>query len=338
MADPLLEPKGIDKATALLVTLGVENSSKVLQYLSEADMESLLLAISDTGSLNPDIRRMALEEAYALSISGVDLAGGGTEYTRQLLARAVGPRRGAEILERISAKQQMSSFEMLRNADVSQVGLLLQEEHPQTIALVLSYLEAKLAAEILTALPGDMQVEVTLRLARMDRVSPQVVQVVERNLKHKLSGVLSAADFRATGGVAFLVKMLNQVNRDVQKRIFETLEPSDPKLVEEIRANLFTFDDLTKLDDKTLQRVMRDINKQDLTLALKAAPEKLKEMMFKNMSERARESLKEELDILGPQLARDVYAAQRRIVDTVRSLGESGEIVIAGGSGDEIIQ
>jgi len=338
MADPILEPKGIDKATALLVTLGVENSSKVLQYLSEADMESLLLAISDTGSLNPDIRRMALEEAYALSISGVDLAGGGTEYTRQLLARAVGPRRGAEILERISAKQQMSSFEMLRNADVSQVGLLLQEEHPQTIALVLSYLEAKLAAEILTALPGDMQVEVTLRLARMDRVSPQVVQVVERNLKHKLSGVLSAADFRATGGVAFLVKMLNQVNRDVQKRIFETLEPSDPKLVEEIRANLFTFDDLTKLDDKTLQRVMRDINKQDLTLALKAAPEKLKEMMFKNMSERARESLKEELDILGPQLARDVYAAQRRIVDTVRSLGESGEIVIAGGSGDEIIQ
>jgi flagellar motor switch protein FliG len=338
MADPLLEPKGIDKATALLVTLGVENSSKVLQYLSEADMERLLLAISDTGSLNADIRRMALEEAYALSLSGVDLAGGGTEYTRQLLARAVGPRRGAEILERISAKQQMSSFEMLRNADAAQVGLLLQEEHPQTIALVLSYLEAKLAADILTALPGDLQVEVTLRLARMDRVSPQVVQVVERNLKHKLSGVLSAADFRATGGVAFLVKMLNQVNRDVQKRIFETLEPSDPKLVEEIRANLFTFDDLTKLDDKTLQRVMRDINKQDLTLALKAAPEKLKEMMFKNMSERARESLKEELDILGPQLARDVYAAQRRIVDTVRSLGESGEIVIAGGSGDEIIQ
>lgn len=328
---------GLDKATALLVTLGVENSSRVLQYLSEADMERLLLAISDTSGISQDVKRMALEEAYALSISGVDMLGGGTEYTRQLLARAVGPRRGAEILERISARMQLSSFDMLRNADAGQVAVLLQEEHPQTIALVLSYLEAKLAADILTEMPNDLQVEVTLRLARMERVSPQVVQVVERNLKHKLSGVLSAADFRATGGVSFLVKMLNQVNRDVQKRIFEALEPTDPKLVEEIRANLFTFDDLLKLDDRTLQRVLRDVNKQDLVLALKASPDKLRDQVFSNMSQRARESLKEELEILGPQLARDVYAAQRRIVETVRALEEAGEIVVAGGAGDEII-
>ena len=329
---------GLDKATALLLSLGVESSSKVLQYLGEAEIERVLLAISEAGAVTSDVRRSALEEAYALSLSGVDVLGGGTEYTRQLLSRAVGPRRGADILERISAKQQLSSFDMLRNADPEEVAGLIQEEHPQTIALVLSYLEAKAAADILTHLPSDIQVEVTLRLAKMDRVSPQVVQVVERNLKQKLSGVLSAADFRATGGVSFLVKMLNQVDRDVQKRIFDTLEPQDPKLVDEIRANLFTFDDLMKLDARTMQRVLRDVNKQDLVLSLKAAPDQLKEQIFANMSERARQNLQEELEILGPQLARDVYAAQRKIVQTVRSLEEAGEIVLAGGGAEgEII-
>lgn len=328
---------GLDKATALLLSLGVESSSRILQYLGEAEIERLLLSISESGPVQSDTRRVALEEAYALSLSGVDLMGGGAEYTRQLLARAVGPRRGAEILERISARQQLSSFEMLRNANSAEVAVLLQEEHPQTIALVLSYLEAKLAADILTQMPNDKQVEVTLRLARMERVSPQVVQVVERNLKQKLSGVLSAADFRATGGVAFLVKVLNQVDRDVQKRIFETLEPNDPKLVEEIRSSLFTFDDLTKLDDRTMQRVLREINKTDLVLALKAAPEKLRDQIYKNMSERARETLKEELEILGPQLAKDVYGAQRKIVEAVRALEESGEIVIAGAGANEVI-
>lgn len=329
---------GIEKATALLLSLGVEASSKVLQYLGESEIERVLLAISEAGSVTGEVRRGALEEAYALSLSGVDVLGGGTEYTRQLLSRAVGPRRGADILERISAKQQLSSFDMLRNADPEEVAGLIAEEHPQTIALVLSYLEAKAAADILTHLPSDIQVEVTLRLAKMDRVSPQVVQVVERNLKQKLSGVLSAADFRATGGVSFLVKMLNQVDRDVQKRIFETLEPQDPKLVEEIRVNLFTFDDLLNLDGKTMQRVLRDVNKTDLVLSLKAAPEALKEHIYVNMSERARQNLQEELEILGPQLAKDVYSAQRKIVQTVRTLEEAGEIVLAGGGAEgEII-
>jgi flagellar motor switch protein FliG len=340
MAEQGNQITGLEKATALLLSLGVESSSRVLQYLGEAEMERLLLTISESGSIPTDVRQVALEEAYALGISGVDLGGGGTEYTRQLLARAVGPRRGAEILERISARQQISSFEMLRNADTSQVAVLLQDEHPQTIALVLSYLEAKLAADILTNLPTDLQIEVTLRLARMDRVSPQVVQVVERNLKQKLSGVLSAADFRATGGVNFLVKMMNQVDRDVQKRIFEAMEPTDPKLVEEIRASLFTFDDLAKMDDRTMQRVTREVNKNDLALALKGAPEKLRELVYRNLSERARDSLKEEIEILGPQLAKDVYAAQRKIIELVRALEEAGEIVIVGsggGSGDAVI-
>jgi flagellar motor switch protein FliG len=167
----------------------------------------------------------------------------------------------------------------------------------------------------------------------MERISPQVVQQVERGLKRKLSGVLSEADVKATGGVAFLVKVLNQVDRGVQKTIFDTLESNSPKLAEEIRASMFTFDDLIKLDDRAMQRVLRDVNKQDLTLALKGAPEKIKDLVFRNMSERARESLREELELLGPQLAKNVYAAQRKIVDIVRALEAAEEIIIAGGGG-----
>jgi flagellar motor switch protein FliG len=325
---------GLEKASSLLLMLGVDLSSKVLQYLGEGEIEQVLLTLGKTTQVSPEIRREALREAFEINSAGESLRGGGVEYSRQLLARAVGPRRGAEILERISAHQQLSSFEMLRNADPTQVSGLLQDELPQTIALVLSYLEAKVAADILASMPKELQIEVTLRLAIMDRVSPQVVQVVEKNLKNKLSGVLTQADFRATGGVDFLVKMLNQVDRGVQKTIFDALEATNPKLVEEIRANLFTFDDLVKLDDRTMQRVLRDVNKADLALALKAAQEKLRDLVYRNLSERARDSLKEEIDILGPQLAKNVYGAQRRIIDIVRNLEESGEVVLGGG-GDE---
>lgn len=334
----MTEANGLQKAAALVLSLGVELSSNVLQYLGEAELERVMLAVSSSGPLPPDVRHDALQEAYAFSVAGNANLSGGIEYTRQLLAKAVGPRRGSEILERISAHQQLSSFEMLRVADPTQIANLLQEEHPQTIALVLSYLEAKLAAEILTYFPQDLQIDVTLRLATMDRVSPQVVQVVERSLKHKLSGVISEADFRATGGVSFLVQVLNQVDRGVQKTIFDALEPTNPLLVEEIRANMFTFDDLVKLDDRSIQRILRDVNKQDLALALKGVPEKLRDAIYRNLSARARDNLKEEVEMLGPQLAKNVYAAQRRIVDVVRVLEEKEEIVIGGGGeANEII-
>ena len=327
-------PSGIEKASALLIGLGVDLSSKVLQYLNEGDMERVLLELGKVTQIPAETRHIALEEACDFNMADNAIRGGGLEYSRQLLSRTVGPRRGAEIMERISVHQQLSSFEMLKNANPVEVATLLQEEMPQTIALVLSYLEAKVAADILTSMPKELQIEVTLRLAVMDRVSPQVVQVVERSLKNKLSGVISEADFRATGGVDFLVKMLNQVDRGAQKSIFEALETTNPKLVEEIRANMFTFDDLIKLDDRTMQRVLRDINKSDLALALKAASDNLRQKVFNNLSERARDNLKEEIEILGPQLAKNVYSSQRKVVDAVRALEEAGEIVVGGG-GDE---
>ena len=325
---------GTEKASALLLGLGVDLSSRVLQYMNEGEIEQVLLALGKGGPIDAGVRHEALKEACDLSMSDTAELRGGIEYSRQLLARAVGPRRGTEILERISVHQQISSFEMLKNANPTEVAALLQEEMPQTIALVLSYLEAKVAADILTSMSKENQVEVTLRLAAMDRVSPQVVQQVEKNLKSKLSSVINEADFRATGGVTFLVKMLNQVDRGVQKSIFEALETTNAKLVEEIRANMFTFDDVIKLDDRAIQRVLRDVNKNDLAMALKGSPDHLKDKVLSNLSERARETLREEIDILGPQLAKNVYTAQRKIVDICRSLEESGEIVISGGGGE----
>lgn len=325
---------GLHKAAALLLVLGVERSSSVLQYLGEAELERVLMAVSDIGQVTVNTRSEVMEEAYTLSMAASNLTTGGVEYTRQLLSRAVGPRRGAEILDRISASQQLSSFEILKNADSSQVANFLQEEHPQTISLVLSYLDAKLAANIMEHLPGKLQVDVTLRLAQMERVSPSVVDVVERGLKQKLQGVISVAGFRETGGVTFLVKMLNQVDRGVQKAIFDSLAERNPALVEEIRANLFTFDDLVKLDDRSVQRVLRDVNKQDLALALKGVPETLADVILSNLSSRARENLVEEIELLGPQLAKNVYSSQRRIVDVVRKLEEEEEIVISGGGAE----
>lgn len=328
---------GIYKAAALLLSLGVERSSKVLQFLGENELEKVLLAVCEIGSVTQDTRSEVLQEALGLSKASANYPVGGVEYSRQLLSRAVGLQHGAEILEKITASQQLSSFEILRSADPLQVANLLAEEHPQTIALVLSYLEAKLAADIMTNLPAELQVEVTIRLAKIDRVSPNVVDVIERGLKNKLSGVINVAGFRETGGVEFLVKMLNQVDRGVQKTIFEALEPASPSLVEEIRASMFTFDDLAKLDDRSIQRILRDVNKQDLGLALKGAPEKISEVIYRNLSERARESLIEEVELLGPQLAKNVYGAQRRIVDIVRSLEEAEEIVISGAGADYAI-
>ncbi len=325
---------GAQKAAALLLSLGVERSSQVLQHLGEDEMERAMLAISRAKMVSIDDRRNALREVYSLSMSSGGAVSGGIEYTRELLSRTVGQHRGTKVMERISAKQQTSSFEMLNNADPIQVSELLGDEHPQTIALVLSHLDARFAANILAHMPRDLQVDVTLRLALMDSVSPQVIQMVERNLRHKLSGVINDAEFMSSGGVTFLSRMLNQMDRDVQKNIFDALENSNAVLVDEVRANMFTFDDLVKLDDRSIQRVLSDVNKQDLSLALKAAPDRLRQYIYKNLSERARETLQEDVELLGPQLAKNVYAAQRRVVDIVRALEEAEEILIGGG-GDE---
>lgn len=333
---PALSLTGPEKAAVLLLSLGVERAAQVLQHLDEVTMEQVVLAMSRLGPVGEDLRRQVTLEASRLAQNGGAL---GRDFARELLSKALDPNRSAEILQRLEGGKRMSSLGMLRKAPVEEVAAALAEEPPQVIALVLSQLDAKTAADVLAHLPEPLQPEVALGMAQAERIPPEVLQIVEEGLRRKLARVLGGEDEAATtGGVDFLVKVMQQAGRGMQKTLLESLEAVNPQLAEEVRNRLFTFDDLLKLDDRSIQRLLRDVDKQDLTLALKGAPEELRDLIFRNMSERARENLKEEIELLGPQLARNVYAAQQRIVEVVRRLEEAEEIVIAGGGGgDEII-
>lgn len=318
---------GEQKAAVLLATLGVEHSAEVLKHVDDEHLEKVMLAVSNLAPLSGDARLDILTEAFQLMDATGSLQGGGIEYAKQLLSRALGQRRGSELLERITA-HQLSSFDFARAADPAQVAGYLQDEHPQTIAVVLSYLEAKQAGAVMAALPEQMRGEVALRIARMDRISPQVVSQVEKGLERKLSAVVSPADMPTAGGVNFLVKMLNQVDRGTEKSILAALESNNPQLCEEVRIKMFTFEDLIKLDDRSVQRILRDVNKQDLLMSLKGASEDVRSAIFRNMSSRAAQSLKEELEISGPVRLKNVYEAQKKVVEVIRALEAAEEIVI----------
>ena len=318
---------GDKKAAVLLASLGVEHSAEVLKYVTEEHLEKVMLAVSNLTPMAADAWQIILTEVVGLMDVAESLQGGGVEYAKQLLSRAVGQRRGSEILERITA-HQLTSFDFVRAADPAQVAGYLQDEHPQTIAVVMSYLEPKQAGAVMAALPEQMRGEVALRIARMDRISPQVISQVEKGLERKLSAVVSPADMPTAGGVNFLVKMLNQVDRGTEKSILVALESNNPQLSEEVRNKMFTFEDLIKLDDRSVQRILRDVNKQDLLMSLKGASEDVRASVFRNMSSRAAETLKEELDIGGPVRLKNVYEAQKKVVEVIRALEAAEEIVL----------
>ncbi|MBI5712073.1 MAG: flagellar motor switch protein FliG [Chloroflexi bacterium] len=324
--EPAVE-KGVHKAAILLANLGVENSAEVLKYVSEEHLERVMLSLSNLGAVSMDERNNVIAEAFQLIDAAENLQSGGIEYAKQLLARAVGQRRGSEILERITA-HQLTSFDFVRAADPAQVAGYLQDEHPQTVAVVMSYLEPKQAGAVMAALPEAMRGEVALRIAGMDRISPHIISQVEKGLERKLSAVVSPSDMPTAGGVSFLVKMLSQVDRGTEKSIMGGLETSNPQLADDVRSKMFTFEDLIKLDDRSIQRIMRDVAKNDLVMALKGASEDVRNLIFKNMSSRAAQMLKEELDVSGPVRLKNVYEAQKRVVEVIRALEASEEIVI----------
>jgi flagellar motor switch protein FliG len=329
---------GRQKAATLLMLLGVERSSEILKHINAEELEKILLTIADVKTVPAEISESVLKEVTNLATKREEALSGGVEYTRQLINRAVDPRYKAQLLESISRRGQPTACKIIETKEPSQIARLLEDEHPQAVAVILSTLEEKPVADILAQMAPERQAEISKRLAQMEHVTPQVVRVVEAGLQKKLSNAFSVGEPDNSWRVSFLVKVLNLVDREVQKTIIDSLETVNPSLAENIRANLFTFDDLIKLDDRAMQRALRDVDKQDLALALKGAPESICELIYRNLSERARENLKEEIEVLGPQLARNVYAAQRRIVDVIRSLEEAEEIVIAGsGAGDEII-
>ncbi|HHW92218.1 MAG TPA: flagellar motor switch protein FliG [Firmicutes bacterium] len=328
---------GKEKAAIALITLGPELSAEVFKHMREDEIEELTLEIASMRRVPPEQKEQVLGELYHMYLAQEYIAQGGIDYAKEVLERALGSQKAMAIIQRLTASLQVKPFEFIRSTDPGQLLTFIQGEHPQTIALILAFLQPEQAGTILTALPPEKQVDVTKRLALMEYTSPEVIQEVERVLEAKLSA-LAGQDSTQVGGVEALVEVLNQVDRATEKTILENLEEQEPELAEEIKRRLFTFEDIVQLDNKAVMRILREIDlTKDLPLALKVASEEVKNKIFINMSKRAVETLQEEMDYLGPVRLRDVEEAQQRIVNTIRKLEEVGEIIIARGGEDEIV-
>lgn len=328
---------GIQKAAILLISLGPELSAQVLKHLREDQIEELTLEIASLRRVEPDVADSVLREFHQLCIAKEYIAQGGIEYAHEMLERALGTQRALDIINRLTASLQVRPFDFARNADPLQLFNFIQNEHPQTIALVIAYLHPDQAAQIMSSLPAEKQIEVAKRMALMDSTSPDIIQQVEQVLERKLAATASQ-EYTQAGGIESVVSVLNAVDRGTEKTILEALSRQEPELAEEIKRRLFTFEDIVQLDDRAVMQVLREVDlNHDLPLALKVASEEVKRKIFKNMSKRAAETLQEEIGYLGPVRLRDVEEAQQKIVNIIRKLEDSGEIVIARGGEDEVI-
>jgi flagellar motor switch protein FliG len=325
------------KAAVLLVAVGPEHAAAVFRHLSDEEIEQLTLEVASLRRVTPEEKAQVLAEAQEMLRASDYIQQGGIDYARRLLERAVGPQKAAEIIGHMTASLQVRPFEFARQSDPSQLLSFIQHEHPQTIALLLAHLYPEQASAILGGLEPERQVDVARRLALMDNTSPEIVKEVERVLQAKFARLMTEGVSRA-GGIEAVVEVLNHADRSTERRILEALELQDPELAAEIKKRMFVFDDIASLDDRSLQRALREVDMNtDLPLALKAASDEVKAKIFRNISQRAGQLLQEAMEYLGPVRLRDVEDAQQRIVAVVRRLEEEGEIVISRGGGDQII-
>ncbi len=327
---------GVKKAAILLMALGPDISAKILKHFSESDIERISLEIANTSKIEISAINEVFEEFLLVNQAQKYVLDGGLEYARNLLERTLGPQKAKEIIKKLKDASQIKPFMFARNADPKQLTNLIANEHPQTIALILSYLDAQLSSQVLSALPDEQQADIAQRIATMERTSPEVLNEVEKVLKERLSSVVQH-DFAAAGGIQTLVDILNNVDRGTEKVILEELEVDYPDLVDEIRKRLFIFEDVISLDNASIQRIIREVDQKDLAMALKGSSEEVRERIFRNVSKRAAEMLKEEIEFMGPVRLREVEEAQQRIVSIIRKLDETGEIIISRGGEDAII-
>ncbi len=327
---------GVQKAAILLIALGPEKSASIFKHLKEEEIEELTLEIANTRSISPQTKEDVLNEFYQVCLAQQYIAEGGIGYAKELLEKALGEEKAQGVISKLTASLQVRPFEFVRKTDPSQLLNFIQDEHPQTIAMILSYLSAGQAAVIIGSLVPEKQADVAKRIAMMDRTSPDVIKEVERVLERKLSALVNQ-DYTIVGGVDAIVNILNTVDRGTEKHIMETLEIEEPELADEIRKKMFVFEDILLLDDRAIQRVLRDVDNNDLGVALKAANEDVQNVIFKNMSKRLATMIKEDMEYMGPVRMKDVEEAQQKIVGIIRKLEDSAEIVISRGGGDEIV-
>lgn len=325
---------GLTKAAILLLALGPETAAMILKKLDRETVEEVTRQVASIGEVPPAQRNAVVEEFYNLVLARQYAEAGGLDYARALLEKSLPRDEAARILEQIEHQVHQQPFSFLQKAESENLLTFIQDEHPQTIALILSHLPSAKAAEILMGLPGPKQIEVVTRVANMEQTNPEVIKEVERGLEQRLSGLVSQR-FEKVGGVEAVAEMLNFADRATEKSIFESLESEDPDLVEQIRRLMFVFEDIMLVNDKGIQAVLKEVDHDELALALKTASEELKEKIFRNMSERAAQLIKEDMEYMGPVRVSDVEAAQQKIVDVVRRLEDAGEIIIAGRGGEK---
>lgn len=331
-----LKLSGKQKSAILLISMGREASSKVFSNLTEEEVEKLTLAIANVRKVDPKEKEEVYKEFHEMCIAQDYIAMGGINYAQDVLEAAMGKEKARQIIHRLTAQLQVKPFDFARRVDALQIFHFLQNEHPQTIALVLAHLEPQQASMILSSLLPELQSDVARRIAQLEQTTPDVIQEVEKVLENKLSATINQ-DYTVVGGVDSIVGILNGVDRGTEKVILESLSIKDPELVEEIKKRMFIFEDIINLDQRAIQRVIQEVENQDLLLALKAASPEVKKVILQNMSTRMAQTIEEEMEFMGPVRVKEVEEAQGRIVSVIRRLEDTGDIVISRGESDEII-
>lgn len=324
------------KAAVLLISLGPDVASNVYKHLTEEEMEKLTLEISSVRTVDTQAKEEVMDEFFNIVRAQDYISQGGIGYAKTVLEKAIGAEQALEIINRLTSSLQVRPFDFARKADASQILNFIQNEHPQTIALILSYLEPEKAGQILSELPQDLQADIARRIAIMDSTSPEVISEVEAILERKLSTTVTQ-DYTQTGGVEAVVDVLNGVDRATEKTILDSLALENPELADEIKKRMFVFEDIVTLDNRSIQRVIRESENDDLLLSLKVSSDEVKSIIYRNMSARMVDTFKEEMEYMGPVRLKDVEDAQMRIVNIIRRLEDAGEIIVARGGGDDIL-
>ena len=325
---------GPKKAAIVMVALGSDASKEVLKHLEEKDIELLTTEIAKLENVDPKTREAVLEEFSTLSMAYQYISQGGVDYAREILEQALGPRKAKEIMERVNQRIRTTGFNLLEDVEPSQLVNFMRKEHPQTISLLLAHMDPAHAAPIISELPQEVQVDVASRIATMESVSPDTLNLVEEVLLEQIKS-LFGGDISEIGGVKSVAEILNSVDRAAEKNIMENMERENPDLATEIKNLMFVFEDILLLDDTSMRRVLKEVDSKDLATALKGASEELQEKFMNNMSSRAGDMLRDEISFMGPVRLKDVEEVQQKIVDVVRRLEEDGEIFISGRGGDD---
>lgn len=333
MADRLT---GKQKAAAIIISLGADDASRIYKFLKEDEIEQLTYEISRLQHVSPQTMEDTLKDFYDLCLTQKVITEGGLEYARNVLEKAFGSQTASSLLERVTKTLRSKSFDFIRKADYKNLLTIIQNEHPQTIALILSYARADQASAVIAELPKEKRIDVVERIAKMDRTSPEIVKYVEYELEKKFNSIISV-DFTEIGGINYVADIMNNMDRGNEKYIFDELNKKDAKLTDEIRKKMFIFEDIVTLDSLSIQRFLREVDSKDLVLSIKGSNKEVSDVLFSNMSTKMADTIKSELEYTHNVRLRDVEEAQQRIVSVIRRLEEEGDVIIAKSGKDDII-